>query len=67
MVKLCTSYITVGEAIVTMTQIKVRKLSSVEFMGRSSTAAERPTTVNISSWGTPEEGIYIDTLYNDLQ
>jgi hypothetical protein len=31
-------------------------------MGRSSTAAERPTTVNISSWGTPEEGIYIDTM-----
>jgi hypothetical protein len=31
-------------------------------MGRSSTAAGRPTTVNISSWGTPEEGIYIDTM-----
>jgi predicted aspartyl protease len=31
-------------------------------MGRSSTAAERPTTVNISSWGTPEEGIDIDTI-----
>jgi hypothetical protein len=34
----------------------------VEFMGRSSTAAEQPTTVNINSWGTPEEGMYIDTM-----
>ena len=30
-------------------------------MGQSSTATEWPTTVQISSWGSSEEGFYIDT------
>jgi hypothetical protein len=57
--------ISVIKPIISLVLISLRKrmtFSPLVIIGISISIVISATTVNISSWGTPEEGIYIDTM-----